>query len=217
MTASRISIVTTEQPLVTIERVGGRVIGNAFEHVPPTPWLVPRGSESHRAAALRNYFTLQIGEILAGGSGYVDMVEGGVAVAVWQHVDPDSPLSPRPGYDERLDQACGSFADRFRALEAAFASHHPGQVHDHLMFLAVHPDKQGRGLGGALLRYRLHLLDEQGYPAFLETTTAANIALYQRFWFRLLDGSPDDHGLAPYTAPDGTTTVSPMWRNVITA
>lgn len=216
MTAGEVSILTTTEPSAATSRVGSGVIGKAFEHLPPTSWLIPHGSELHRATTRSNYFALQIDELLRSGTGYVDMVEGGVAVAVWQHVDPEHPVTPEPGYDGRLDEACGEFAGNYRALEQAFASHQPQRVHDHLAFLAVHPDQQGRGLGGALLRHRLRLLDDRGHPAFLETTTAANITLYQRFLFRVLDSSPDHHGLAPYRAPDGTTTVSPMWRDIVT-
>lgn len=67
----------------------------------------------------------------------------------------------------------------FDALAAAV----PPEPHWHLAFIGVDPMAQGRGIGGALLRHVLPLVDEQGSQAYLESTNPRNVSLYERFGF----------------------------------
>ena len=52
--------------------------------------------------------------------------------------------------------------------------------------MAVHPDYQGQGIGGKLLRRALEEPDKAGQDVFLEGTQAAQ-SLYKRCGFELLD------------------------------
>ena len=59
----------------------------------------------------------------------------------------------------------------------------------------VSPDRQGQGLGSALMRPTLDRCDEEGLPAYLEASSERNAALYERLGFELKDelrfaGSP---------------------------
>lgn len=60
---------------------------------------------------------------------------------------------------------------------------HPHEPHWYLALLAVDPDWQGRGLGGALLRPGLERADDEGLPCYLETQKEANLAFYGRYGF----------------------------------
>ncbi len=74
------------------------------------------------------------------------------AVALWLPVCEQS-AGPRDGYDQRLAEVTGPWADRFRAFDAALERRHPaGFAHHYLAILAVRPDRQGQGLATALLR-----------------------------------------------------------------
>jgi GNAT superfamily N-acetyltransferase len=64
---------------------------------------------------------------------------------------------------------------------------HPKPPHWYLGLLAVDPDLQGRGIGGALLTRMLERVDRDGLPAYLETQTEANVAWYGRFGFVVID------------------------------
>lgn len=72
-----------------------------------------------------------------------------------------------------------------RAFEVGdrLASLHPHVPHAHLVFLGVAQAAQGRGVGSAILKRTLADVDAQGLPAYLETTTARNVALYERHGF----------------------------------
>lgn len=57
---------------------------------------------------------------------------------------------------------------------------HPREPHWYLAMLGVDPDAQRRGVGGALLRAFLALVDADGAPSYLETDRRENLALYER-------------------------------------
>lgn len=75
--------------------------------------------------------------------------------------------------------------------------HHPKEPHYYLQVLGVDPIAQGQGLSRYLLHSVLEKCDVQKVPAYLETATPANIALYRHFGFELLKTM---HQL-PYGAP----------------
>ncbi len=57
---------------------------------------------------------------------------------------------------------------------------HPKEPHLYLAVLGADPSAQGQGVGSALLRAGLQLADEERWPAYLETATERNVALYGR-------------------------------------
>lgn len=61
---------------------------------------------------------------------------------------------------------------------------HPDEDCWHLAFIAVDPTCQGRGEGSALLEACLVHCDNDGRPAYLESTNAANLSLYKRYGFK---------------------------------
>lgn len=65
--------------------------------------------------------------------------------------------------------------------------HHPDEPHWYLPLIGVDPSQQGRGLGAALLRYALARVDREGRLAYLESTNPANVSLYRRHGFELMD------------------------------
>lgn len=60
---------------------------------------------------------------------------------------------------------------------------HPVEPCWHLAFLAIDPAHQGKGLGTALLAACLNKCDDDGRPAYLESSNPANLSLYRRFGF----------------------------------
>ena len=61
----------------------------------------------------------------------------------------------------------------------------PDEPHWYLDHVGVEPRRQGRGIGGALIRHGLTLARGEGLPAWLETMNADNVALYERLGFRV--------------------------------
>lgn len=63
---------------------------------------------------------------------------------------------------------------------------HPHEEHWYLPLIAADPSQTGRGLGAALMKYALHKCDEQGLPAYLESSNPRNISLYERHGFEVM-------------------------------
>ena len=82
---------------------------------------------------------------------------------------------------------------RLRAVSAALEAldahrhRHAPRPHYHLAALGVEPDRQGEGIGSALLAPVLDAADAAGVEAYLETATARNVLLYERHGFDVVE------------------------------
>jgi ribosomal protein S18 acetylase RimI-like enzyme len=63
---------------------------------------------------------------------------------------------------------------------------HPEGEHWYLPVIGVDPLRQGTGYGSLLLATSLAEVDRQGATAYLESSNAANIPLYEKFGFEIL-------------------------------
>lgn len=177
------------------------VMARAFYHDPPFMWMLP--NPKARPRQLRRFFAaLARGEALALGGVDVALVGTEVAgAAIWRP----------PGHweTERLRTVLAlvrAFGRRMRALAAlarAIERVHPREPHWYLLAIGVDPAWQGTGVAGALLRPRLNQCDQDGLPAYLESSKPANVPLYQHFGFEPT-GNPD--------LPDGAPPLTGMWR-----
>ncbi|SCG73140.1 GNAT family N-acetyltransferase [Micromonospora coxensis] len=172
-------------------------IANSFLVLAATRWLVP--DAERREAVLADHFEIMVDHAMRHGLVYGTTDRSGVAVWLPQVGEP----GPEPAdYDARLAGACGEWTDRFRHLDDLFAASHPHDDHHHLAFLAVAPQRQGQGIGTALLRHHHAVLDAEGVPAYLEASSESSRDLYARHGYR---------GGEPFRLPDGTPFY-PMWR-----
>jgi ribosomal protein S18 acetylase RimI-like enzyme len=80
---------------------------------------------------------------------------------------------------------------------------HPKVPHWYLAVIGIEPERQGEGLGGKLLDVVLDRLDMAQVPAYLETSTAGNVAWYRHHGFEV------QHEVRP--AADGPP-IWTMWR-----
>ena len=64
--------------------------------------------------------------------------------------------------------------------------YHPKGECWYLPVIGVDPAHQGRGLGAALLKHALRIIDEEGLPAYLEASSPRNAALYERHGFEVI-------------------------------
>jgi len=76
---------------------------------------------------------------------------------------------------------------------------HPEEPHWYLSMIGVDPARQGRGLGSALLKHTLAMIDAEGVLAYLESSSPKNISLYERHGFEVLGhiAPADFPGLTP--------------------
>ena len=127
---------------------------------------------------------------LAFEAGRIERPAVGGAAAVWL---PFEALGPTPLRTELRALSTLLFATglarfgRLAAVRETMDRNHPmDRPHAYLMFLGVARVAQGHGVGSRLLKVGTDRLDAAGIPAYLETQTERNIALYQRHGFEVI-------------------------------
>lgn len=157
------------------------VLAEAFLDGDLAPWLIP--SRKERKTVYPGYFRIFAEFFVA--HDMVETTDDLAAVAIWWPVG-DELVMDIPDYDVRLAKVTGTALGRFVALDMTMHNHHPTRnPHEYLAFLAVRPDRQGKGLGGALLAHHHRQLDTENTPAYVEATGPRNRALYSRLGYRM--------------------------------
>jgi len=159
------------------------VLADAFFDDPLNDWLLP--NRGRRNAALRKGMghVLRESYIPNGGAWTTEELEG---VALWAKAG-----DPKPSTLQEL-RGLPTFAATFRhhlprAMKAfgSLERRRPDEPHWFLDILAVRPDRQGRGIGSALMEVALAEADRTSMPAFLGTSNRRNVPLYQHFGFEV--------------------------------
>jgi GNAT superfamily N-acetyltransferase len=158
------------------------------------------GSIDHHVDHWRRYVDAAI------PGGWVWLTEGGEAASVW--IAPGehemTPAQEASLAVELADWLGPDGRDDYLDLTSRFADAHPASPpHYSLSLLATHPAQRGRGLGMALLRANLELIDAEGMPAYLESTNPANDARYAGVGF-------ERHG--EFRATRDGAVITTMWR-----
>ncbi|EYT84050.1 MULTISPECIES: GNAT family N-acetyltransferase [unclassified Streptomyces] len=199
-----------------------RLLDESFRDDPVSSWVFPDAEYRRRTHhRLMGAFT---DVVLADGR--IDLTEDGAACALWLSMpasddahgsaDPAAPADPGgldgPGgrggepadpavwMRETVDPANPRVEEIVRLLDA---THPVGRAHEYLWMIAVAPDRQGAGLGGALVRHVLDRCDREGLPAYLEASSPRSTRLYERLGFAYTGTTVD--------LPDGPR-MWPMWR-----
>jgi GNAT superfamily N-acetyltransferase len=169
------------------------VLAVAFHEDPIFEWLMP--DEATRQARLRRFFELELRHVaLRSGSVWTSGELGGAALCLppgaWR-VPPWTLFAQGPAFA----RAFGARLPRAAGLLSAIERRHLREPHYYYAYVGVSPDRQGQGLGSALMRPTLDRCDEEGLPAYLEASSERNAALYERLGFELKDevrfaGSP---------------------------
>jgi GNAT superfamily N-acetyltransferase len=122
--------------------------------------------------------------------GRIERPACGGAAAVWMPFEAVGPMSMA---DElralpTLLHATGlGRLTRLMALREDMDKHHPmDRPHAYLWFLGVTHEAQGHGVGSRLLKVATDRLDGAAQPAYLETQTERNLALYRRHGFKVI-------------------------------
>jgi ribosomal protein S18 acetylase RimI-like enzyme len=147
----------------------------AFIDDPVERWLYPE------EAAYLEHFPRFV--VAFAGAGIVSAVQHFAAVAIWlpPGAEPDGDAIGAV-YADTVDPS--KHEDTFAVAEQ-MEDAHPRFAHWYLPWLAVRPERQGAGLGAALLREGLERVDADGLPAYLETPNPRTIPLYERHGFEV--------------------------------
>jgi ribosomal protein S18 acetylase RimI-like enzyme len=85
-----------------------------------------------------------------------------------------------------IDALMPDAGERYGRMWGWVAETLPAERHWLLDQLAVEPAAQGRGIGGAMLRFAISRAEADDLPLYVETGTAANVAWYERSGFRVV-------------------------------
>ncbi|MFE5187082.1 GNAT family N-acetyltransferase [Streptomyces sp. NPDC056628] len=171
----------------------------AFQNDPVSNWVFP--GEEHRRTIHPRLMAAFTDVVLAHGR--IDLTEDGTACALWMSVPADAPEQDDEG-PAQLRAAVDPDNERVELIGRLTAGIHPaGRAHEYLWMIAAAPERQGQGLGTALITSVLDRCDQEGLGAYLEASSARSRVLYERLGFTL-EGRPLD-------LPDGPR-MWPMWR-----
>jgi ribosomal protein S18 acetylase RimI-like enzyme len=202
-------------------------MASAFFDNPITIWHVP--DESRRLDVMRDFFTVLLENVYT-RFGLVftnvgEVASGAMLIAAQEDRRPmpglpllecrtcNTPRAPdrvprnmivAPDISAELDRALTVvFRDFPRTFELfeLFDAHHPQDPHYYLQFIGVRPERQGTGIGSALLRAVLDRCDLQGAAVYLEADERSR-HLYLKHGFE---------AISEPTLPEGPSFF-PMWR-----
>ena len=174
----------------TIIRLGQQHLGAAvttlaaaFHHDPAIVFMMP--DEPSRARRLKRMYRWMFGEHLK--NGIVLGTPGAEVVTLWR--PPGAVHLHEPVWHPgalRYIPIFGRHIPRAIRLDDAIRAHLPaGEQWHYLRIAGVHPDFQGKGLGGLAIRAGLAQAAANGVPAVLETATPGNVGLYQNLGYRV--------------------------------
>ena len=77
----------------------------------------------------------------------------------------------------------------FKPLDSDRKEHMKNREFLYLFIIGVATGHQGRGFGGKMLRHLIKQSEALGMPIYLETETEQNVAMYEKFGFKVLKKS----------------------------
>jgi ribosomal protein S18 acetylase RimI-like enzyme len=176
------------------------ILTRGFFNDPVMEWIVPDPADRGRYAY--NFFKAFGGAAIPANLTFVD--SNGGSAAIWLPVDPANPEPEDPELGAQIAEVVGPYIERFAEVDQIMQSLHPDHTaHAYLHFVSTVPERQGQGLGRAVIEAYLKELDAAGTPAYLEATTIQSARLYRRLGFEHLSFTID--------LPDGPS-MYPMWR-----
>jgi ribosomal protein S18 acetylase RimI-like enzyme len=141
---------------------------------------------------IRRHFTHYDGENAR--HGWIRVASDGAGIAVW--IPPGAreeheAIGPAPPGEEA--EILGDNAERHAAFWGWIGEHEPPEPLLYLSHIGVVPERQGEGLGTALMRDGLAPGNHDDVPTWLETSRADNVVYYERFGFRTVvdEDAPD--------------------------
>ncbi|MEV5333635.1 GNAT family N-acetyltransferase [Streptomyces werraensis] len=155
-------------------------LARAFADYPFTRHVIAADGHEERIRRYQELCLTRIGMVY----GRVWVADEGRAVAVWAVPGQD----PSPVFAELgpvLGELSGDRAAASETADTAMAPYRPEEPGWFLETVATAPEAQGKGLGSAVLIPGIQEAERAGYPAFLETSSEANVRFYERLGFKV--------------------------------
>lgn len=166
-----------------------RVATEAFCDDPFFTFLMP--SPSVRRRGLRIFFRSVVASSRRVATVYGARGNDGALVGVAAFIGPDGLPLPFAAQASQLGSAVRALIPRPRAIAdgsrylLATEKAHPHERMWYLQLLAVDPDRQRGGIGGALQDRVYPDVDGEGLDCYLETQKEDNLAYYRRFGYEV--------------------------------
>ena len=152
----------------------------AFVSDPLTRWAYP---DAHEYLQRFSEIALLLGR-QSFDHGTADEGDDLGGVAYWLPAGVDFDFGPLEEYLRRTMEA--RRRDELFSLFEQMDGYQIQEPHWHLTKIGVDPARQGQGIGSALMQHRLAACDEEGLPAYLESSNPANLPFYERHGFEVL-------------------------------
>jgi GNAT superfamily N-acetyltransferase len=159
----------------------GYVLAAAFHDDPVISWILP--DETRRRVRLRGIMELFASRFQRHGENRIN--EAGTGAAVWAPPGATFTAEEDLRFEAGLVTASAGDLSRLGAVVELVDAHRPAEPHHYLSLVGVIPDRQGAGIGSALLRAVLDGADRHGVPTYLEATSPRNRDLYERHGFEV--------------------------------
>lgn len=180
----------------------GAAMASAFSEDPLFVWMA--GPKAPAEKRLRVFFENFARLNLRRSDHLVFVAEDGAGAAIWQPVDKwkvptgdlirSAPALLRT-FRQRVPVALGALA--------VIEKRHPEEPHYYLEFLGTRADRQGKGVGTAVITPMLEQCDREGRPAYLESSNPRNIPFYARHGFEVRE---------EMSLGKGAPVCTSMWR-----
>ncbi|MGH9139192.1 MAG: GNAT family N-acetyltransferase [Acidimicrobiales bacterium] len=181
----------------------GRALGLAFADDPVLDYFVPRLDLAVRGRRLGPFFAAESRTKINTASAWTTADHAGAALWAapgrWKTTMRENLTMAWPF----LRVAARNALRAFRGLSVIERAH-PHTPHWYLATLGTAPDRQGHGVGSALIQPVLERCDADGEAAYLESSKESNVPYYERFGFKVI---------GEIHLPDGGPTLWPMWRD----
>jgi ribosomal protein S18 acetylase RimI-like enzyme len=177
------------------KNVAVNTLARAFQDDPSLCWIIP--DAVRRTRCLPHFFDWLYDDHVRHG-----MITGspdGEVAAYWR-LPGSVHRHDKPSFLDswKLIKMFGFALGRADAVGKSIARHVPGgEDHLYLRYVGVHPNSQGKGLGGAVIRAGIDHANALGVGVCLETSKPENVGIYQRLGFVIVDewavpnGGPD--------------------------
>jgi GNAT superfamily N-acetyltransferase len=159
------------------------MLARAFDDDPVIGWVFP--DDANRPRMARRLFAIRLEHLIDDEETYTAGNRGG---ALWSlpgqwKISALQQLT----MTARLLGGLGLRTPRILGGLHEIERRHPNAPHYYLAVLGVDPDDQGQGLGSALMGPVLRSCDQDGIPAYLESSKERNLDFYARHGFRVTE------------------------------
>lgn len=162
-----------------------QVLADSFFDEPVNAYFFPDTARREAATKMGMGYVLREMYLPKDGAWTTGDLDG---VAMW-----NKPGDPKPSVLRQLrglPAMARAFRGRLPRALAAFGAAdklRPTEPHWHLDIVGVSPDRQGLGIGSALVNVGLVEADRAGVPAFLVTSDAPNVPFYEHLGFTVTE------------------------------